>query len=203
MKLLSIAYAGTLISFLLIDALWLGIVARSFYRNQLGDMMLPSPNLAAAAIFYLVFAIAVVILAVRPGLEAGSISAAFGYGAVLGLAAYGTYDMTNLSTLKGWPVQLTVVDLVWARSSRALRALAAMRQLAILHRRFRKRQSKTKPRGWEQHGFRDVSSDPGGVAMQYPDRRTPDAGRVGVTLPLRVDSRAKTFSLHCSQDWSP
>jgi uncharacterized membrane protein len=113
MKLLSIAYAGTLISFLLLDALWLGIVARSFYRNQLGDMMLPSPNLAAAAIFYLVFAIAVVILAVRPGLEAGSISAALGYGAVLGLAAYGTYDMTNLSTLKGWPVQLTIVDLVW------------------------------------------------------------------------------------------
>jgi uncharacterized membrane protein len=113
MKLLSIAYAGTLISFLLIDALWLGTVARSFYRNQLGDMMLPSPNLAAAAIFYIVFAIAVVILAVRPGLEAGSISAAIGYGAVLGLAAYGTYDMTNLSTLKGWPVQLTIVDLVW------------------------------------------------------------------------------------------
>lgn len=72
MRLLSIAYAGTLISFLLFDALWLGVTAKSFYRDQLGDLMLPSPNLAAAAIFYLVFAIAIVILAVRPGLGAGS-----------------------------------------------------------------------------------------------------------------------------------
>jgi uncharacterized membrane protein len=113
MRLLSMAYAGTLISFLLIDALWLGVVAKSFYRDQLGDLMLPSPNLAAAAIFYLVFAIAIVILAVRPGLDAGSGWTAVAYGAVLGLAAYGTYDMTNISTLRGWPLQLTIVDMVW------------------------------------------------------------------------------------------
>jgi uncharacterized membrane protein len=113
MRLLSMAYAGTLISFLLIDALWLGVVAKSFYRDQLGDLMLPSPNLAAAAIFYLVFAVAIVILAVRPGLDAGSGWTAVAYGAVLGLAAYGTYDMTNISTLRGWPLQLTIVDMVW------------------------------------------------------------------------------------------
>ncbi len=113
MKTLGIAYAGTLISFLVIDAIWLGLIAKSFYRDQLGELMLPSPNFAVAAVFYLFFAVAIVVLAVRPGLESGSVWTAIGCGAVLGLAAYGTYDMTNLSTLKGWPVTLSVVDLVW------------------------------------------------------------------------------------------
>jgi len=107
MKTFGIAYAGTLFSFLLIDAVWLGLIAKSFYRDQLGDLMLPSPNLAVAAMFYLFFAAAIVILAVRPGLDVGSLWTAVGYGALLGLAAYGTYDMTNLSTLKGWPVTLS------------------------------------------------------------------------------------------------
>lgn len=113
MKSLAIAYAGTLISFLLIDAVWLGLVARSFYRDQLGDLMLPSPNFTIAALFYLFFAIAVVGLAVRPGLDSGSAWTAIGYGALLGLAAYGTYDITNLSTLKGWPAVLSIVDMAW------------------------------------------------------------------------------------------
>lgn len=71
--------------------------------------MLPSPNFAVAAIFYLFVAAAIVFLAVR----AGSVWVAVGYGAVLGLAAYGTYDMTNLSTLKGWPILLSMVDVAW------------------------------------------------------------------------------------------
>jgi uncharacterized membrane protein len=112
-KTYGIAYAGTLISFLLIDAIWLGVVAKNIYRDQLGELMLPSPNLAVAATFYLFFAMAIVALAVRPGLDAGAIWSAIGYGAVLGLAAYGTYDMTNLSTLKGWPVSLSIIDLAW------------------------------------------------------------------------------------------
>jgi uncharacterized membrane protein len=75
--------------------------------------MPPSPGFGIAAIFYIVFAVAIVILAVRRGLDAGSVSTAIGYGAVLGLAAYGTYDMTNLSTLKDWPVALSAVDMIW------------------------------------------------------------------------------------------
>jgi uncharacterized membrane protein len=113
MKTYGIAYAGTLLSFLLIDALWLGVVAKNFYRDQLGELMLPSPNFTVAAVFYLFFAAAIVALAVRPALDGGAIWSAIGYGAVLGLAAYGTYDMTNLSTLKGWPISLSIVDLVW------------------------------------------------------------------------------------------
>ncbi|TWF43353.1 DUF2177 family protein [Neorhizobium alkalisoli] len=113
MKTMGIAYAGTLISFLLIDAVWLGLVAKTFYQRQLGDMMLPSPNLGVAAIFYLFFAIAIVMLAVRAGLDAGSMWTTVGYAAVLGLAAYGTYDMTNLATLKNWPITMTIADLIW------------------------------------------------------------------------------------------
>ncbi|MFK0335164.1 DUF2177 family protein [Rhizobium sp. NPDC090275] len=113
MKTFGIAYIATLLSFLLMDAVWLGLVAKSFYRQQVGDLMLPSPSLGVAAAFYVVFAIAIVVLAVRPGLGASSVWVAVGYGAVLGLAAYGTYDMTNLSTLKGWPVSLSIVDMIW------------------------------------------------------------------------------------------
>ncbi|OQP85077.1 hypothetical protein BTR14_17095 [Rhizobium rhizosphaerae] len=113
MKAALTAYAATLVTFLAIDAVWLGLVARTFYRDQLGELMLPQPNFVAAAVFYLFFAVAVVILAVMPGLRAGSILVAMGYGAVLGLAAYGTYDMTNLSTLKGWPALMSFVDMGW------------------------------------------------------------------------------------------
>ncbi|WP_377287890.1 DUF2177 family protein [Rhizobium sp. SG2393] len=113
MKTALIAYAGTFTTLLVADAIWLGIVARSFYRDQLGSMMLPQPNFTIAALFYLFYAVAIVILAVMPGVKAGSIWMAIGYGAVLGLAAYGTYDITNLAVLKGWPVIVTVVDMVW------------------------------------------------------------------------------------------
>lgn len=109
----TIAYAGTLIVFLAVDAIWLGLVARTFYRDQLGELMLPSPNLAVAAIFYVFFAAAIVFLAVLPGLAAGSLTTVIINGAILGLAAYGTYDITNLATLKNWPVMVTIVDMAW------------------------------------------------------------------------------------------
>jgi uncharacterized membrane protein len=107
------AYAGSFVTLLLLDAIWLGLVARTFYRDQLGDLMLPQPNLAIAAGFYIFFTMAVVVLAVMPALSTESIGRALFYGAVLGLAAYGTYDITNLSTLKGWPGVLSAVDMAW------------------------------------------------------------------------------------------
>lgn len=128
MKTFGIAYIATLVSFLAIDAIWLGVVARKFYQEQLGDLMLPSPNFAVAAVFYLCFAAAIVLLAVRPGLEEGSLWTAAGYGAVLGLAAYGTYDMTNLSTLKNWPVSLSIVDMIWGT---VLTAVASVSGYAV------------------------------------------------------------------------
>lgn len=107
------AYAGSLVTLLVLDAIWLGLVARTFYRDQLGELMLPQPNLGIAAIFYLFFTVAVVMLAVMPALGTASLGRALLFGAVLGLAAYGTYDITNLSTLKNWPWVVSVVDMAW------------------------------------------------------------------------------------------
>lgn len=120
MKAVLLAYAGTFTSLLVADAIWLGLVARTFYRDQLGELMLPSPNFAIAALFYVFFAMAVVLLAVMPGVRMGSLAVALGYGAVMGLAAYGTYDITNLATLKGWPIMVTVVDMTWGTFVTAL-----------------------------------------------------------------------------------
>lgn len=113
MKTVLTAYAGSFLTLLVLDAIWLGLVARTFYRDQLGSLMLPQPNLGIAALFYLFFAMAVVILAVMPALTSASVARALFFGAVLGLAAYGTYDITNLSTLKGWPLLMSIVDMIW------------------------------------------------------------------------------------------
>jgi uncharacterized membrane protein len=123
MKTAFVAYAGCLLTLAVIDAIWLGIVARSFYRDQLGELMLPSPNIAIAALFYLLFTVAIVILAVLPALSSSSIGTALLYGAILGLAAYGTYDITNLSTLKNWPLAMSLVDMVWGTFLTALSAV--------------------------------------------------------------------------------
>jgi len=94
------------------DAVWLSVVDKNFYRQQLGDLRRPSPILGVAAAFYVVFAIAIVQLAgptrawCRFGVGCGRIRCR------PSLAAYGTYDMTNLSTLKGWPVSLSIVDMI-------------------------------------------------------------------------------------------
>jgi len=84
--------------------------------------MLPSPNLGIAALFYLLFTVAIVILAVLPGLSSGSLGTTLLYGAILGLAAYGTYDITNLSTLKNWPLAMSLIDMVWGTFLTALSA---------------------------------------------------------------------------------
>ena len=99
--------------FLGIDALWLGLIARRFYVDQLGALMRDSPNMLAAGGFYLFYVAGIVFFAVAPALAAGSWKTAALNGALLGLIAYGTYDMTNLATLKDWPVTMSAVDLIW------------------------------------------------------------------------------------------
>tara|TARA_R110002020_G_scaffold140233_5_gene311565 strand:- start:71 stop:472 length:402 start_codon:yes stop_codon:yes gene_type:complete len=108
-----VAYVSTAIVFLGIDALWLGRVATTYYRGWIGNMMLEQPNFAAAAIFYLVYVAGVVYFAVMPALNGGGWTQAAIAGAILGFIAYGTYDMTNLATLKNWPIIMTVVDMSW------------------------------------------------------------------------------------------
>lgn len=106
-------YLATLIVFFAIDIVWLAFVARSFYRKYIGHLMSPSPNWAAAIIFYLLFIAGLLFFAVVPGLQAGSFSKALLYGALYGLLTYATYDLTNLATLKDWPLTVTVVDMIW------------------------------------------------------------------------------------------
>ena len=108
-----VAYVSTAIVFLGIDALWLGRVATTYFRGWIGNMMLEQPNFAAAAVFYLVYVAGVVYFAVMPALNGGGWTQAAIAGAILGFIAYGTYDMTNLATLKNWPIIMTVVDMSW------------------------------------------------------------------------------------------
>jgi uncharacterized membrane protein len=123
MKVFLIGWGVVVVVFLAIDAIWLGLIATSFYRRQLGDLMLDQPKLGIAALFYLGYAFAVVLLASMPAAKAGSPAQALAFGAVLGLAAYGTYDITNLSTLKNWPVTMSMVDLAWGTFLTAVTAV--------------------------------------------------------------------------------
>ncbi len=108
-----VAYGTTAAVFLLLDFIWLNYAAANLYRPRLGALLLESPSLVIAAVFYLVYAAAIVVLAVLPGLRADSWSAALGLAAILGVAAYGTYDITNLATIRGWSGAVTVIDLAW------------------------------------------------------------------------------------------
>lgn len=127
-----IAWIAIVIVFLAIDAVWLGMVATSFYRSQLGELMLDQPKLQIAAIFYLLYAGAILVLASMPAAKQSSLGLAFVLGAVLGLAAYGTYDITNLSTLKNWPVSMSLVDLAWGTLLTAISATAGCAVLRYL-----------------------------------------------------------------------
>jgi uncharacterized membrane protein len=112
-KQMFLLYLITLAVFFLIDMVWLGIVAKGFYRKHLGPMLSPKVNWLAAVLFYLLFIVGLLVFAVRPALLRGRPVEALFLGALLGLISYATYDLSNLATLKDWPLTVTVVDLVW------------------------------------------------------------------------------------------
>ena len=99
--------------FFMIDMIWLGLVARNFYRSQIGFLMKTNINWAAAIIFYLLFIAGLVFFVLNPAIERKSISHAIMTAAFYGLLTYATYDLTNLATLKDWPLLLTIIDLIW------------------------------------------------------------------------------------------
>ena len=106
-------YAVTLGIFFAIDLVWLGVVAKDFYRQHIGHLLAAQVNWGAAVLFYVMFIGGLVFFAVKPGLEAASGTRALAYGALFGLLTYATYDLTNQATMKDWPVLVTVVDLAW------------------------------------------------------------------------------------------
>ncbi len=101
------------LTFLAIDGLWLTVLAKDFYAKHLGFLLAKTPNLTAAAVFYLIYIFTLVVLVIAPALQKGSLMTALWTGALFGLCAYATYDLTNLATIKDWPLLVTIVDLIW------------------------------------------------------------------------------------------
>ena len=113
MKSLLVAWITTLIAFTGIDFVWLSRMGDAFYRPAMGDMVLAGFRAGPAIVFYLIYTAGLVWIAVRPAIATGAWGAAFADGAVVGLVAYATYDLTNQATLRQWSTALTVVDIGW------------------------------------------------------------------------------------------
>ena len=124
MKQAVVLYGCTLAVMLPLDLLWLGLVARGFYQSQLGPLLLDRPALVPAVAFYLLYAVGIVIFALAPAVADGRPSTALLYGALFGLFAYATYDLTNLATLRGFPPAVAVVDVAWGAAVTAASAWA-------------------------------------------------------------------------------
>ena len=106
-------FAIALPVFFAIDMVWLGLVAKDFYRAQIGTLMKSDVNWTAAIIFYLIFIVGLVVFVIAPAVEKGSWTHALLFGALFGLVCYATYDLTNLAVAKDWPLLVTIVDLAW------------------------------------------------------------------------------------------
>jgi|ERR1043165_837434 uncharacterized membrane protein len=108
-----ILYLTATVLFFAIDMLWLGLIARNFYKAKLGFIMSPNINWAAAIIFYLLYIAGILYFAVQPGLKEESLPLALLNGALLGFLCYITYDLTNMATIANWPIAIVIVDVLW------------------------------------------------------------------------------------------
>lgn len=99
--------------FLLIDMIWLGVVAKGVYAKEIGHLMKEKVNWPAAFIFYAIFVSGLVFFVIGPSVESGSFLKAMIWGSVFGFVTYSTYDLTNLSVLKGWSLKITIIDIIW------------------------------------------------------------------------------------------
>lgn len=111
-KLIWIYLVGAL-SFIVVDAVWLGKISPKLYKENIGHLMADKPNLLAAGLFYGIFLIGLLAFVVVPALNKESLWYAVGFGALFGLVTYSTFDLTAQAVLKNWPVKITVIDLVW------------------------------------------------------------------------------------------
>ncbi len=118
------AYFAILLTFLVVDAIWIALVVRDFYESEVGALMRETPNGAAAGLFYLAYAAGILILCVRPAFEARSAAKAALNGAVLGAIAYGTYTVTNYAIFEAWSLALLVSDVAWGAFLTAICAVA-------------------------------------------------------------------------------
>ena len=107
------AYVIALLVFAALDIVWLTTMGAALYRSTLGDILLTSVRIEPAVAFYLLFPLGIVVFAVAPALKAGSPAAALFYGALFGLIAYATYDLTNYATLRNWTLKITAIDMAY------------------------------------------------------------------------------------------
>ncbi|TAJ13525.1 DUF2177 family protein [Patescibacteria group bacterium] len=97
----------------ILDLLWLGLIAKNFYSAQIGGLLKPDVNWMAVIVFYLIFITGLVVFVISPAVEKGSWTHALMFGALFGLVCYATYDLTNLAVAKDWPILVTIVDMAW------------------------------------------------------------------------------------------
>ncbi|PAT01998.1 hypothetical protein CI105_03825 [Candidatus Izimaplasma bacterium ZiA1] len=119
------AYLVSFVIFLVIDAVWLTLVAPKFYKSQIGHLMSDTPNLIAALIFYLIFIVGIVYFVLQPALETHDFVKLIISAVLFGFITYATYDLTNLATLKDWPIKVTIVDLIWGTSLSSIVSILA------------------------------------------------------------------------------
>ena len=117
-------YAATFVVMVALDMIWLGFVAKSFYQEGIGHLMAEKPVVSVAAVFYAVYAIGLVFFAVVATESAPGYAKTALYGGLFGFFAYATYDLTNLATLKNWPVGLALLDMAWGTVVSAVSAVA-------------------------------------------------------------------------------
>ena len=132
MKVYALAYLSAAVCMLVLDWIWLSTMASRFYRPLLGDLLLNDFRVGPAVAFYFLYLAGVLFLAVMPAIDAGKWTVAALNGLVLGLVAYGTYDLTNQATLRVWPTVITLVDLAWGAFLTAATATAGYLAATLL-----------------------------------------------------------------------
>ncbi len=118
------AYAGSALAMLVLDGLWIGWIASAWYQEGIGHLMAPNPRLGVAALFYAMFVVGLVVFVVAPNGQTSAWQPTLLRGALFGLFTYATYDLTNLSTLRDWPIGLSLIDMAWGSTVSALAGAA-------------------------------------------------------------------------------
>lgn len=109
----ALSYAASLVLFLFVNMIWIKSIMMPIFERHVGSIMLEEPRMGPAVAFFVLYLAGLVFFAVLPAVEAGTWQTAWIYGGLLGVVAYGTYEMTNFSTLKGWTLQMLVIDIAW------------------------------------------------------------------------------------------
>jgi uncharacterized membrane protein len=128
-----VAFFAAIVAMVLLDIVWFKLVMGNLFRSELGDAVLESPRLAAAAAFYIVYALGIVVFIVAPT-QSLPWERALLLGALFGLVAYGTYDLTNMATLKVWTWKVAVFDIMWGAFATAISATAGRAGMLLVAR---------------------------------------------------------------------